>query len=69
VSGWDVAEAASAANIPVVYTSGNPSIAARRVPGSIFLSKPVAISELLDISRRFVGDEASETAPRRLKHG
>jgi len=69
VSGWDVAEAASAANIRMVYTSGNPQIAARRVPGSVFLSKPAAISELLDISRRFVGDEASETATRRLKHG
>jgi CheY-like chemotaxis protein len=62
LTGWDVAEAfrAAAADIPVVYASGNPSIAARRVPGSVFLSKPFLACELLDISRELVGDEASQ---------
>ncbi len=36
LTGWDVAEAARAADVPVVYALGNPSIAARRVPGSVF---------------------------------
>jgi CheY-like chemotaxis protein len=57
LTGWDVAEAvrATAADVPVVYASGNPSIATRRVSGSVFLSKPFAISELVDISRSIVG--------------
>jgi CheY-like chemotaxis protein len=62
LSGWDVAEAfrAAAVALPVIYTSGNPSIAARRVPGSAFLSKPLVISELLDISYQLMGgDDAS----------
>jgi CheY-like chemotaxis protein len=50
ITGWDVAEAFRAANakLPVIYVSGNPSIDSRRVGGSIFLSKPVVISALLD---------------------
>jgi CheY-like chemotaxis protein len=60
LTGWDVAEAvrAAVADVPVVYASGNPPIAARRVPGSVFLSKPFAISELVDLSRSIVGGEA-----------
>jgi CheY-like chemotaxis protein len=49
ITGWDVAEAfrASNAEIPVIYTSGNPSNDIRRVTGSMFLSKPVAISQFV----------------------
>ena len=48
LSGWDVAEAFRIAHpeVPVIYASGNPANDHRRVPGSIFLSKPVAVSEL-----------------------
>jgi CheY-like chemotaxis protein len=62
LTGWDVAEAvrAAAVDVPVVYASGNPSIGARRVPGSVFLCKPFAISELVDISRSIVGGKAPE---------
>jgi CheY-like chemotaxis protein len=50
VTGWDVAEAfrMSCPMAPVVYASGGPKDDARQVPGSIFLSKPVVISQLLE---------------------
>jgi CheY-like chemotaxis protein len=66
LSGWDVAEAfrAAAVDLPVIYTSGNPSIAARRVPGSVFLSKPLHTSELLDISRELIGADAAQQTMR-----
>jgi CheY-like chemotaxis protein len=49
VTGWDVAEAfrASNAQIPVIYVSGNPANDIRLVAGSIFLSKPIAIWQLV----------------------
>ena len=49
MTGWDVAEAFRKvhAQIPVVYASGGPSDENRRVPESIFLSKPVAVQELV----------------------
>jgi CheY-like chemotaxis protein len=43
-TGWDVAEAVRALypSLLVIYASGGPSNDGRRVPESIFLSKPVA---------------------------
>src|SRR5271165_1369127 len=48
VTGWDVAEAfrASEPKIPVIYTSGNPSNDHRRFAESVFLSKPIAMTDL-----------------------
>jgi len=42
LTGWDVAEAFRAANkaVAIIYCSGNPGNSARRVPDSVFLSKP-----------------------------
>jgi CheY-like chemotaxis protein len=56
LTGWDVAEAfrISHPEIPVVYASGNPANHHRRVPGSVFLSKPVATSELTEICRKLL---------------
>jgi two-component system, response regulator PdtaR len=49
ITGWEVAEAfrASHPRLPVIYTSGNPSNENRRVSGSAFLGKPLAISQLV----------------------
>jgi len=49
VTGWEVAEAfrASDPKLLVIYASGNPPNDSRRVAGSLFLSKPVAISRLV----------------------
>ena len=49
VTGWEVAEAfrASDPELPVIYASGNPPNDSRRVAGSLFLSKPVGISQLV----------------------
>ena len=46
VTGWEVAEAARELHpmISVIYASGKPNNDSRRVPDSIFLSKPVASS-------------------------
>jgi len=54
LTGWGVAEAfrASRPRTPVIYASGNPDNPSRRVGESIFLSKPVVISELLTSCRR-----------------
>jgi CheY-like chemotaxis protein len=48
MTGWDVAEAFRILHpkAPVIYASGNPNNDERRVAGSVFLSKPVAISGL-----------------------
>lgn len=49
VDGWGVAERFRAlhAEGAVVYVSANPDLAHRRVPGSIFLGKPVVLEVLL----------------------
>lgn len=49
MTGWDVAEAVRKvhAQIAVIYASGGPNDESRRVPESIFLSKPVAVQELV----------------------
>ncbi len=54
LSGWDVAEhwRAVSPRIGVIYASANPAIAARLVPGGIFIGKPTRITELLVVSER-----------------
>lgn len=55
VTGWEVAKAfrASHPKTPVIYASGNlDNDSSHRVPESIFLSKPVAISQLLATCRK-----------------
>jgi DNA-binding response OmpR family regulator len=54
LSGWDVADAFRIAlpEAPVIYASGNTANDHRRVPGSVFLSKPVAASELTATCRK-----------------
>ncbi|HEY5204978.1 MAG TPA: response regulator [Roseiarcus sp.] len=49
MTGWDVAEAVRKvhAQIAVVYATGGANDENRRVPESIFLSKPVAVQELI----------------------
>ena len=61
VTGWEVAEAVRVSDpkVPVIYTSGNPSNDSRRVPESIFLSKPVAMSELARACRDLVAEPLS----------
>ena len=60
ITGWDVAEAfrVSRPIAPVIYVSGNPNNDARRVEGSVFLSKPVVISWLLATCRTLVTKHA-----------
>ena len=62
-TGWDIAEAfrTSSPMAAVIYASGGPNDEARQVPGSIFLSKPVVISQLLGACRSLMegGDERS----------
>jgi CheY-like chemotaxis protein len=62
VTGWDVAEAfrMSDPKIPVIYASGNPSNSSRRVGGSVFLTKPVEISELTLACRSLLADSISQ---------
>ena len=59
VDGWAVAEAARRADplLPVIYVSANPIDAARQVVGSLFLSKPVDMKQLLDACNRLVRRE------------
>jgi DNA-binding response OmpR family regulator len=47
--GWDVADAFRKARPDgaVIYVSANPDLAGRRVPGSVFLGKPVEMRALL----------------------
>jgi two-component SAPR family response regulator len=56
ITGWDVAEAVRELrpNIGVIYASGNPNNAKRRVAESIFLSKPVTARELIFTARRLL---------------
>jgi two-component system, response regulator PdtaR len=56
LTGWDVAEAfrTSHPEVPVIYTSGNPVNDHRRVAGSVFLSKPVAVSDLTATCRKLL---------------
>jgi CheY-like chemotaxis protein len=48
-TGWDIAEAVRVLypKLPVIYASGAPDNDGRRVPESIFLSKPVATQRLI----------------------
>lgn len=61
VTGWDIAEAfrASDPKAPVIYTSGNPSNNHRRVGESVFLSKPLAMSELTRACRSLIAEATS----------
>ena len=56
LTGWEVAEAFRTAHpeVPVIYASGNPANDHRRVAGSVFLSKPVAASELTATCRKLL---------------
>jgi CheY-like chemotaxis protein len=65
ISGWDVAEAfrVSRPIAPVIYASGNPDNGARRVAGSVFLSKPVVISGLLATCRTLIKEMNGSSAP------
>ena len=65
ITGWDVADAfrISRPISPVIYASGNPNNGARKVAGSVFLSKPVAISSLLATCRSLVKEVNSHSAP------
>ena len=56
LTGWDVAEAfrTSHPEVPVIYATGNPPNDHRRVAGSVFLSKPVGVSELTATCRRLL---------------
>jgi CheY-like chemotaxis protein len=53
---WDIAEAfrTSHPEVPVIYASGNPANDHRRVPRSVFLSKPVLVSELTATCRKLL---------------
>jgi CheY-like chemotaxis protein len=57
LTGWDVAEKFRAArpNIPIVYTSGTGGDRRRRVPGSVFFSKPCRSMDILKVCRGFAG--------------
>ena len=65
ITGWDVADAfrTSRPISPVIYASGNPNDDARKVAGSVFLSKPVVISSLLATCRSLVKEVNSHSAP------
>jgi CheY-like chemotaxis protein len=56
VDGWGVAERFRELHPdgPVVYVSANPDLANRRVPGSVFLGKPVMIETLLKTCDQFM---------------
>ena len=56
VDGWGVAERFRELHPdgPVIYVSANPDLAHRRVPGSIFLGKPVMIEGVLETCDRLV---------------
>jgi len=49
VDGWGVADRFRALhpNGAVIYVSANPDLAARRLPGSVFLGKPVEMRSVL----------------------
>lgn len=56
--GWDVAESFRAAHPgrPVLYISANPDLSGRRVPGSIFLSKPCDMAAVLALCDKLALD-------------
>ena len=64
ITGWDVADAfrVSRPIAPVIYASGNPNNDARKVAGSVFLSKPVVISSLLATCRNLVNEVNGSSA-------
>lgn len=51
MTGWDVAEAFRRADsaVGIVYASGNSVLAHRQVVGSVFMSKPVLIGDLIAV--------------------
>jgi CheY-like chemotaxis protein len=53
-TGWDVADSfrAQRPKVAVLYTSGGPIDASRRVCGSEFLAKPYQISNVVEIRKR-----------------
>jgi CheY-like chemotaxis protein len=57
VTGWDVAECCrmDRPNMPVLYTSGKIIEPDRRVPGSVFLSKPYQRGDILIACERLLG--------------
>jgi DNA-binding response OmpR family regulator len=60
-TGYDVARFARQIDqaLPVIYVSGQTSptsFEANGVPGSLFLAKPFTMDELLDQTRKLVGD-------------
>ena len=61
LTGWDVAEAfrTSHPKVPVIYASGNPANNRRQVAGSVFLTKPVPVSELTATCRRLLTQATS----------
>ena len=53
LTGWDIAEAIrDVSNTSIIYTSGNPSNSARRVPGSIFFKKPYLNAEVIETCQK-----------------
>jgi DNA-binding response OmpR family regulator len=54
LNGWDVGEAfrAARADMLVVYTSGNPIDRSRRVPSSLFFTKPYQPSAIVEACQR-----------------
>jgi DNA-binding response OmpR family regulator len=64
ITGWDVADAfrISRPISPVIYASGNPNNDARKVAGSVFLSKPVVMSSLLATCRSLVNEVNGNSA-------
>jgi CheY-like chemotaxis protein len=54
LSGWELAEQLRAArpHLPVIYASGNSVDNARKVPGSVFFSKPYRPADVVDACRR-----------------
>ena len=60
VDGWQVAETyrRSWPSLPVIYVSANPVMENRKVPGSIFLSKPVDMESLITLCRAMLTDRS-----------
>jgi CheY-like chemotaxis protein len=60
VDGWHVAEACRQIwpGLPVIYVSANPITETRRVPGSVFLSKPVEVERLIATCNRLLADRS-----------
>ncbi len=58
IDGWQVAESFRQAlpNLPVIYVSANPIMENRKVPGSLFLSKPVDVDSLIALCRKLLAD-------------